>query len=179
VIDAADPLTVLVGPTAYYDLNDIVSISAGSEASYTVTRYDQYDNLVVSGAETVYLYSSSDGANKDFRATSGGGAISSVVITDASSSKGFFYYDEKAGDWTITASDNATAPDGATGITDGTDVLTVIPDVTSYYTLNDVVSITAGTEASYTVSRYDQYDNPVTSGNETVYLYSDSTGADK
>ena len=45
-----------------------------------------------------------------------------------------------------------------------------------HFGLNDVALITAGNRAAYTVTRYDASNNPVTSGVNTVYLYTNSTG---
>jgi len=116
---AETSLTVNPAATSKFTLSAPSDITAGSEATYTVTRYDQYDNLVTSGARTV-----DSTGNDEFRATSGGAAVSSVSIADASSAKTFYYYDDKSGTWTITASD-ATPADGATGIDDATDSLGV------------------------------------------------------
>lgn len=55
------------------------------------------------------------------------------------------------------------------------DNVVVEATVASYFELNDPSSIIAGgTRAPYTVTRYDVYDNPVTTGSQTVYLYTSS-----
>ncbi|UCD54448.1 MAG: hypothetical protein JSU76_01875, partial [Dehalococcoidia bacterium] len=52
--------------TDSYSLNSPADIAVGSRAAYIVTRYDQYSNVVTSGAETVYMYTSSASANAKF-----------------------------------------------------------------------------------------------------------------
>jgi hypothetical protein len=98
---------ILVNPAAteIFWLNSPADITAGGDmAAYTVTRYDQYNNLVTSGAQTVYLYTNSTGDNADFYdAAAEGAIIDSVSIADEASTASFWYYDEKAGAWTIIA----------------------------------------------------------------------------
>ena len=124
-IATSPTITITAAATSQFTLNDPGNITAGARVGpYTVTRKDQYNNLVTSGAQTVYLYSSSPGASKKFYdAASGGNVITSITIPDGSSSINFWYYDELAGTYTITTSDNASAPDGAAGIADATDSL--------------------------------------------------------
>ncbi len=166
-----------VGAVAKFSLNDVVSISAGQRAAYTIIRKDQYGNLVTSGTTTAYLYSSSSGANKKFYdAATSGNIITSVQIQNGQSSANFWYYDETLGTWTITVSDNASSPDGATGIQDAMDSIVVNPGSVYAFFLNDPGSMTAGTRLGYTVTRKDQFNNLVTSGASTVYLYSSATG---
>ncbi|MCK5013393.1 MAG: Ig-like domain-containing protein, partial [Candidatus Omnitrophica bacterium] len=167
---------VIPGWNRYYTLNTPPNITAGTEAAYTLTRYDVLSSPITAGNETIYLYSTGLGTY-EFRASSGGEAITSIDITDGTSSVDFYYYDEMvSAGVTITASDNNTAPDGNVGADDTTDSISVIPDATSYYTLDSPADITAGTEAIYTVTRYDQFSNLSTIGAETVYLYSDGAG---
>ncbi len=58
-----------------------------------------------------------------------------------------------------------------------TQQLAFAPGAVASYSLNDVVNVPAGSRAAYTVSRSDQYNNPVTGGTSTVYLYSSSSGS--
>jgi hypothetical protein len=167
-----------VGAVAKFSLNDVVSVSAGQRAAYTVTRKDQYGNLVTSGTTTAYLYSSSSGLNKKFYDSATlGNIITSVQISNGQSSANFWYYDETLGTWTITVSDNASSPDGATGIQDAMDSINVVPGPVYAFYLNDPGNMTAGTRLGYIVTRKDQFGNLVTSGSSTVYLYSSATDA--
>ena len=123
---------ILVNPaaTSYFTLSEPSDITAGTEATYTVTRYDEYGNLRTAGVQTVYLFSDSTG-NDEFRETSAGTGVVSVDIADGQSAKAFYYYDDKVGDWTITASE-ATPANGPTGITDDTDAITVRHNTTDH-----------------------------------------------
>ncbi|MHB8860182.1 MAG: hypothetical protein ACYC48_00395 [Minisyncoccota bacterium] len=165
------------GAVAQFSLNHPGEVAAGTRIGYVAARKDQYGNAVTSGATTVYLYSTSTGVNKKFfDAASGGSAITSIIIPDGASSVGFWAYDEKAGNWFITASDNASAPDGAVGIADASDALTVQPAAAAKFVLNNPGNMTAGTRLGYIVARKDQFDNLVTAGVTLAYPYSTSTG---
>ena len=129
-------------------------------------------NPVTVGSDTVYLYSDSTGNEAFYDASSGGTVIASATISDGFSSVNFWYEDDKAGTFTVTASDNATAPDGTTGIDDATDSVTVIAAATSQFTLNDPGSMTAGTRLGYVVTRKDAFNNLVPSGAQTYYNFS-------
>ncbi len=122
-------IVVSPAPTAYFTLNAPADIIAGGiRAAYTVTRYDEFNNLVVAGSQTVYLYTESSGTNAEFyNAASLGSTITQVNIPNGASTANFWYYDEKTGDWTITASDATPALDGIIGISDGIDEVTVKP----------------------------------------------------
>ena len=113
--------------SSYYTITEPADITAGgARAAYTVTRYDQYDNLSSQGEETAYLYTTSIGGNAAFyNAAADGDEVSSITFSDASSSANFWYYDELMGTFTITVSDNSSAADGDTGINDITDGINV------------------------------------------------------
>ncbi|MBE0663945.1 MAG: hypothetical protein IH597_15920 [Bacteroidales bacterium] len=121
--------------TAYYTITDANFIMAGgARAPYTVKRYDEFGNIVnkvvgnTDANEPVYLYSSSTGANKQFRdAATGGNIITLINILPGATSANFWYYDEKTGMHTITVSDNSVAPDGDLGVNDASDLIEVRP----------------------------------------------------
>jgi hypothetical protein len=103
-------------------------IAGGSRAAYTVTRYDEFDNLVFAGDQVVYLYSNSTGLNaKFYDAATFGSLVNQITIADGSTNANFCYYDEKTGDWTITASDASPVADGSEGISDASDEIKVLP----------------------------------------------------
>lgn len=169
-------VTFAPGAVAQFTIDNPGDVAAGMRIGYTVTRKDQFGNLVTAGATDVYLYGSSDGLYKKFYdAASGGSSINSLVISDGQSSGNFWYYDEKAGNWFITASDNATAPDSS-GISDASDAITVQPSAVARFLLSDSGNMTAGTRLGYTVVREDQFGNLVTVGVTLAYLYTTSTG---
>ncbi|TAK05657.1 VCBS repeat-containing protein [Patescibacteria group bacterium] len=116
------------------DLNDVVAfqltdpgdMTAGTRLAYAVSRVDQDGDPVTTGSDTVSLYTDSSGSGPHFYdAASGGSAITSRTIGPGASSAAFWYADETAGDWTVTVSDNAAAPDGAVGIDDDVDAVMV------------------------------------------------------
>jgi len=174
-------LTEVAGATANYSLNDVVNVVAGERASYTVTRKDQYNNLVTSGASsTIYLYSSSVSATKKFYdAGTLGNIITSLTISNGSSTANFWYYDETPGNYTITASDNASAPDGITGIDDGTDAISVLASPLASFSLTGDATLAAGSRTSFTVTRNNNLGGAYTTGSTIIYLYSSSAGANK
>jgi hypothetical protein len=174
-VSSTKTVTFSAGNLAQYSLSDPGTIGAGTRASYTVTRKDQYGNLITSGTSAVYLYTNSSSSQAKFYpdATSTS-SITSVTIGSGQFSASFYYYDQALGSWTVTASDNATAPDGNTGVIDAMDSITVIPGAVSQFVLSHSPAITVGTRAAYTVQRMDVFGNLVTSGSTNVYLYSSS-----
>ena len=180
VDDASDIITIEAGVTAQFTLSDNVSMIAGERSAYTVTRKDQFGNAVAIGSDMVYLSSDSTSPSKKFYdAASGGNVITSLSITNGASTGNAWYYDELAGSVVVTVSDNATSPDGNVGIDDATDAITVTPASTGTFLLSDPGNMTVGTRLQYTVSRKDSFGNTVTTGTNTIYLYSDSTGSTK
>jgi len=177
---ASGDIVVSPNVTDHYHLNDVVNIVAGTRAAYTVTRHDIYNNPTVAGTETVYLTSTSDGAAKGFfTVATGGTGVTSITIPAGNSTSDFWYYDEKIGNWSITASDHSPA-DGNTGIKDVSDALTVLHAPVDHFTINAPADFAAGSDrAAYTVGRQDVFNNPVTTGSQVVYLYSSSTGVNK
>jgi hypothetical protein len=175
-VSSTADVTFNPGAVVQFALNNPGDTAAGTRLGYTVTRKDQYGNLAIDGATTVYLYSSSLGTNRFYSAASGGSVIVSVVISDGQSSANFWYYDEKAGTWNAIVSDNAVSPDGPAGIADALQAVTVQPAAIYKFILNNPGNMTAGTRLGYTVTRQDQFDNPVTSGVTLGYFYTSSTG---
>jgi hypothetical protein len=176
-VSSVQNLIFATGPVYKFILSSPSNIAAGTRAEYTITREDYFGNIVMSGNTTAYLYSNSSGINNKFYDAASGGSVTNLInILPGNSGAHFWYYDEKAGDWTITVSDNAIAPDGLAGVADASDALTVSPAAVSQFILNNPGDMTAGTRLGYQITRKDQFSNPVTVGNNTVYLYSNSTG---
>lgn len=132
--------------TAYYTINDRQFIVAGgARAPYTVTRYDEFDNLVnkvvatpVGTPETVYLHSNLPGTFHS--ALTGGTVINSVNISSGNTSANFWFYSTTAGNHTVTVSDNSSAPDGDEGINDASDIIEVRPAALSHFVVSGVGS---------------------------------------
>ncbi|MCX5760855.1 MAG: hypothetical protein NTW72_05030 [Gemmatimonadetes bacterium] len=120
---------IVVGPAAAFSLEDPdntnYSIRAGGRQHYLIRRYDVAANPVNSGDQVVYLTSNSTGNDAFYDAPSGGNVITQVTIANGAVSAPFYYYDDKVGNWTITASD-ASPANGLTGIADATNALGVL-----------------------------------------------------
>jgi len=176
-VSSTYPLTFAAGALARFTLSHPAASLAGARAAYTVTRQDQHGNATLLATTTVYLYSSSTGANKKFYdAAADGAVITSVEIPEGQSTASFWYYDEKVGSWSITASESTPTPNGDTGVNDAVDTHQVTAAAAAAFFLNEPGNMTAGTRLGYTVTRKDQFSNLVTSGATTVHLSSDSTG---
>ncbi len=155
--------SILVGhaPVDHFVLNAPADFTAGaSRAAYIVTRYDVFNNLVNTNAQTVYLFSSSTGLNKKFyNAASSGSIITQLTIADGASSANFWYYDEKTGTHTITASESTPA-NGNAGIIDAIDLITVTPTLLKDFLVYGVPDPhDLGTWQSVTVEARDTYNN--------------------
>ncbi len=160
---AAYDLDLTVDPAAVAQLAYTVepgSVDAGVETTaFTVQRQDQYDNPVTSGATVVGLASDSTGTAKELRATASGAAVTEVTIADAASTADFYYYDEKAGDWTITASSGV--------LTSAESLLTVDPVTIDHYSVTAIASPqVTGAAFPVTIQAQDVFDNDITAGTE-------------
>ncbi len=179
-VSSTQDVVFATGPTAQFTLNDPGNNTAGNRAGYTVTRKDQFGNLVTNGIDTVYFYTNSTGSRgKFFDGVIGGNVIVSTNITAGQSSVNFWYEEGTAGSWTTTVSDNNTAPDGATGVADVNDAIVITPANAHDFFLNDPGNMTASTRLGYTVTRKDVFGNLVTSGSQVVNLSSSSPSANK
>ncbi|MEI6479726.1 MAG: MBG domain-containing protein, partial [bacterium] len=175
VVDAVDAVTVTAAAPSQLYLNDEITTTAGARVAYTITRKDAFNNLSTSGDTTVYLFSDSAGTKRFYDAATNGNIITYVTIGNGVSSANAWYYDEHAGTTTVTASDSTPANGGA-GIADATDSIIVTPGATGKFILDNPGDMTVGTFIMYTISRQDAFGNTVTTGSDTVYLSSNSTG---
>jgi hypothetical protein len=137
-----------INNTSQFVLDNLDDMNINTRLLYTVTRKDSSGNFVTSGKNTVYLYSSSTSTNKGFYNMSElGDVINSVIIPEGSYSANFWYFDDKVGTWTITASDNSSAPDGSLQIVDGTDnvLVNILPTTATKLIIVDPADSFAGT----------------------------------
>lgn len=168
-------ITFLPGPTAQFLITGNTTVTAGDRINYTISRQDQYANIVSSGSDAVYLYSTAPvGTASFYNEATEGTQILSTTILDGLISTNVWLAVTKAGEWTTVASDNVSAPDGGDGLVDATSTLNVSPAETARLSLNDPGDMFNGTRLGYTATRYDAYDNVVTTGPATYYLYSNS-----
>ena len=126
IADASDSIILSGGVMNKFVLNHPRSVIAGDRVKYTVSRKDIFNNLFTVGSNTAYLYTSSNSQGAVFYdSESAGNIITSISILDGSSSVDFWYLNADSGTDAITSSDNSSAPDGATGIIDASDSLTI------------------------------------------------------
>ena len=176
-VSSTNTINFLPGPTANFTIVGADNAVAGQRVMYTISRKDQYNNLVTSGNDTVYLYSNATAGTAAFyNASSGGIQILSTSILNNTSTTDVWFAGTKVGSWTIDASDNGDAPDGATGIVDGIHAISISSDIIARLVLNDPGDMSAGTRLGYIATRYDAYNNLVTSGAANYYLYSNANG---
>ena len=167
----------LGGAVTQFSLNNPGDMAAGTRIEYTVTRKDQFGNLVINGSTRVYLYGLPTAAYKKFYdSVTGGNVISFIDIPAGISSANFWYYDEHAATSSVIASDNPIAPDGNAGILDASDQVLVSAGPVERFTINNPGDMAVNTRLGYTVTRKDQFGNPVTAGVTIVYLYTSSSG---
>ena len=183
IADASDAVVIAPGSTYIFILNNPGTMTAGSRASYTVRRTDSFGNPTIANTESAYLFSSSSSANKKFYdAATGGNPIFSIPIVSGVSSANFWYFDDTAGTYTITASDSAGTPNGAVGIIDGTDAITVntAPIVATRLVISANSSATIGSVVNVTITAEDNNGNIDTTftGDVTLNTTGMATGAD-
>jgi len=154
--------------THHYTLTNVASMTAGGEAIYTVSREDQYDNLVTVNDENVNL-STTSGGTYEFRAESLGSSTTYVPITDGFSSENFYYYEESAGTWTVEVSRG--------GVSSAFDSIVVYPDTVASYTVTAPTPQVAGTGFQGTVEGFDTYSNLVDNDSITVLTLTDTGSA--
>ena len=176
-VSSSATINFLPGPTAKFTMTGSNSSSAGERVNYSLGRQDQYGNQITTGIDTVYLYNNAPaGTGHFYNAASDGSQIISTSISNGSATTDVWFASIKAGSWILDASDNSSAPDGALGIVDATSSINVSPGATARLTLNDPGDMFNGTRLGYVGTRYDSYNNPVTSGSASYYLYSNASG---
>ncbi|MHA8064940.1 invasin domain 3-containing protein, partial [Aquirufa aurantiipilula] len=158
--------------TNKFVLNAPANIAAGTRAAYTVSRRDIANLSNTVGAQTVYLYSTGG----TFHSTANNGVLlTSVTIADGDSVANFWYRHTVAGNYTITVSEATPSANGATGILDASDNITVNPasvDAAVSTLLPTSASITADGASTQvlTVRAKDEFGNNITSGGATVTI---------
>ncbi len=168
-----DMIAISPAVVAKLTMNDLVSTNPGSRLEYTIVRKDRFNNLVTSGSLPVYMYASPTSSSTAFYdAASAGNAVTSVTIADTQSSANVWYYETQVGSYTITASDNATTPDGSTGLLDATDQVNVQVATGTRFVFASVVpqSLAAGSSSVVTIEVRDDFGNLDTSYQNDVTL---------
>ena len=159
--------------TAQFIINDPGDALAGVRSGYTITRKDQYGNLVTSGINTVYLYTNSTGnLGRFYNEGVNGNIISSVNIGDGQSNASFWYEEDVAGHWTVTVSDKNTY--GAENAIIANDPIIISPSSVHDLSLSDPGNMSVGTRLGYVVTRKDIFGNLITTGLQNINLASSS-----
>ncbi len=159
-VSAAGNITFVPGAVSQFTLNHPGNMNVDTRLGYTVGREDQFGNPVSVSSTVVYLYSNSTSTNAAFfNVPTGGTPITSTIIADGSTSTVFWYYDDSSGPRTVTASDNAVAPDGAAGIADASDTFTVAPGAVQFIFANIPTHATAGDIVTGNVYAVDSSNN--------------------
>lgn len=126
--DGTKNITILSGATAKYELTHPSDVVAGTWVEYTVTRKDQFDNVVNSGvygaAETLTLTSTPASGSilttprTGFSSVAGGNLAhpGTITIPANAGSITFAYLNEKMGAYTIQASKTGVATPGTDDI---------------------------------------------------------------
>jgi len=173
--------TVTVNPAAiasyYYATAPATGAAGASSTVFTVGAHDAFGNVVTVGSnQTVYLYSSapsgtfSSPTNSNFTATL-------ATILSGNTTANFYYKNNSTSGspYTLTASDNSTAPDGATGIVDATTSYSVTAGTATVAVLTpSTQSVTAGTATTaITLTTKDSLGNTVPVASNTTFTLSD------
>ncbi|HET7572565.1 MAG TPA: hypothetical protein VFJ77_07850 [Gaiellaceae bacterium] len=168
--------TVNAGTASTYAISGATSSTAGQNSTnLTITLQDSFGNTATAAADTTITpVSSSDGANKHFRDTSNANETT-VTITSGSSTHDFRYYDEKAGSWsfTFTNDKSLTNPSAYS--------FTVDAAAPSTYAISGANSSTAGqNSANVTITLKDAFGNTASAtADTTITPVSSSSGANK
>ena len=141
-------------------LSDAVNLVAGQRVLYTVSRKDILDLDFTKGDQTVYLYANGTGGTF-YAGSSGGSPITSVVIPNGQNSISFYFSSTLAAGYVITVSDSTPTADGATGLADSTDSLTVTGASPYGLSLTGPSTAQAGTPSgNFTLTIIDAFGNP-------------------
>jgi len=172
-------IVFIPGSATQFTLDHPGDMNENTRLGYTLSREDRFGNLVSAGTTTAYLYSNSTSSNAAFfNVASGGNVITSTTVMSGSTSTPFWYYDDSLGSRTITASDNASVPDGAIGIIDASDTFTVAPGAVKFIFENIPASSTVDTPATFNVYAVDSSNTlyPAFNGGITITTSGSATG---
>ncbi|MHA8056932.1 invasin domain 3-containing protein, partial [Aquirufa nivalisilvae] len=158
--------------TNKFVLNAPSDIAAGTRAAYTVSRRDIANLSNTVGAQTVYLYST---GGAFYSTSNNGSVITSVNIADGDSVANFWFSHTLSGNYTVSVSEATPSANGATGILDASDNITVNPasvDAAISTLLPTSSSITADGASTQvlTVRAKDEFGNNLSSGGATVTI---------
>ncbi len=142
------------------------SVTAGSPSTaFTITARDNFDNAVAVAQNTVLGLTTSPASTGAFYSDSGCTIPLNpiqVTIANGASTAQFFYKNTAAGNVTLiaTRTSGQSLPDGAVS----QQAITIIPANINYLIVGaaDMSTVTVGVARTFTVTAYDQYNNPST-----------------
>ncbi len=137
------------------------NIVAGQPSTaITITLQDpSHIPVKIGSTQRIYLTSSS-GAGHYSLTSSPFTNVTYVDIPAGSSSAQVYYKDNTVGSPVLTASD-ATPPNGATGLLDGTQTETITPNNVDHFVFTNIANQTAGTPFNVTITAADIFGNTV------------------
>ncbi|KKU75842.1 MAG: IPT/TIG domain-containing protein, partial [Candidatus Wolfebacteria bacterium GW2011_GWA1_47_6] len=176
-VSATTSATFAHGVITQLALAGPATLNVGDRAGFVTTRKDQYGNPVTSGPDTtVYFYTTSTSSSAVFyNAATNGTVITSAIIGSGASTTAAWYYDEEPGTYTITSSDNGTAPDGNAGINDATSTIAVNAVATRFMIINPTDG-TVDAPITVVVQAQDNLGRLITDYQSDVTLIASSTG---
>jgi len=181
--DSTATITINAAAIAsYYYATAPASGAAGASSTvFTVGAHDAFGNVVTVGSnQVVYLYSSAPAGTFSNTTSAGPFTATSTTITTGNTTANFYYKNNSTSGspYTLTASDNSSAPDGATGIVDATTSYTVNAGGATTSSLTpSSQSTTAGVATSViTLTTKDSLGNPTAVGSNTTFTLSDADG---
>ena len=138
-------VTVLPAPVDYFEVTGPTEIVAGATETYTITVYDEFDNVAVVAADTSFSL---------FTNQSPASLTGSVIILEGESYVEFTYRSTKVATHTIFVN--------ISGLTNKTIVVEVVPDVVNNVTIEaSATEITAGGSVTFTLIAKDEFGNVV------------------
>lgn len=186
LIDDSANVNVTSGQIARYVMAGVPSglIVGQASPAITIQAYDQYGNVAVTTQnQEVYLYSSD--TNTQFSENPSPFTETASVTMEAGTATATFSVKQNVNieSITITASDNATSPDGNTGIVDATQTIDISAGNVTRLALVSAnpVSMGAGEEsqAIQIESRNTYGVKTPLAANTTIYFHTNSTAAVK
>lgn len=180
--DVSATLTINSSSAAQFVfLNSPVNLNVGETSSQmTIQARDIFGNVSPVGSDlSVYLYSSD--ANTSFSSLASPFVSVNHITIPTGSSTSSFYFKQSVdnGPITITASDNAVAPDGAVGISDATQNETISQGAVTSFVITNIspLNVNAGAESSaITVESRNPSGVAVPmSADTTIYFHTDSS----
>jgi hypothetical protein len=181
--DGTSVITVNAAAIAsyYYATAPATGAAGVSSTVFTVGAHDAFGNVVTVGSnQIVYLYSSAPGGTFSNSGSGGPFTATTVTITTGNTTADFYYKNNSTSGspYTLTASDNSSAPDGAAGIVDAATSYSVTSGAATTSSLTpSSQSTTAGVVTSViTLTTKDSLGNPTAVGSNTTFTLSDADG---